>query len=122
MEALHGLEVLAIDVGLAKPDFVAGAHRDRDVLRVDRRGQPVIRIVGEGDRLVNIRHLHDWGDGAEDLAADDLHVVAAARHHGGFIVVAVSLPVGAFPAGADLGTPRRLLPRPATPLFQSPDD
>ncbi len=48
MEALHGLEVLAVDVGLAEVDLAHGLHGLGQVARVQGRGQAVFAVVGAG--------------------------------------------------------------------------
>jgi len=52
MEALHGLEVLAIDVGFAKLQLIGGAHGYAQVRGVDRGGQAILAVVGHRDGFV----------------------------------------------------------------------
>src|SRR5438445_196961 len=88
VEALHGLEVFAVDVGLAEVDLLAGAEGGVEVAGVDAGGEAVVGIVSEIDGLVEVVELHDGDYGAEDFAADDVHALGAAGEHGGLIVVA----------------------------------
>ncbi len=59
METLHGLEILAVDIGLAEADLATGAHRQIEVARVERGGQAVFAVIGLGDRFVEIVEIVD---------------------------------------------------------------
>lgn len=92
--ALHGLKILAVDVGLAEVDFAAGFHRRVEVSRVDRGGEAVFRVVRKRDGFFEAGNGDYRRDGAEDFALDDVHVVTATGEDGGLIKM---------PAGRDIG-------------------
>ena len=54
MEALDGLEVLAVDIGLAELQFAAGLHGDVEILGEDGRSQTIFAVVGILDGLVDV--------------------------------------------------------------------
>jgi len=60
VEALHGFEILAVDIGLAETKLPAGPHWDVEIARVNRGGQPKVGIVGAGDGFVQVVEGHDW--------------------------------------------------------------
>ena len=94
MVALHGLEILPVDVGLAEVDFAAGFHRGVEVARVDRGGEAVIRVFRHRDGFFEAGNGDHWRDGSEDFALDDVHVVVATGEDGGLVKM---------PAGRDIG-------------------
>lgn len=54
MEALHRLEVFAVDVGFAEVDFAHTVHRLAQVAGLERLGQTVLAVVGQADSLVEV--------------------------------------------------------------------
>ena len=77
MEALDGLEVLAVDVGLAELQLAAGLHSHVQVLGEDGGCQTVLAVVGPGDHLIDGLELDERDHGAEGLLMDDVHVLRA---------------------------------------------
>ena len=89
MEALHGLKVLAVDIGLAKLQFTGYAGSGVNVLGEDARCQSVFAVVSPGDGLFDGVVLHQRNDGAESLFMDDVHVLTAVVEHGGSVEVSL---------------------------------
>src|ERR1700722_15667919 len=87
VEALHGFEALPIDVGLAKFELTTGFEGRIDIVREDRRGQSVFRVVGECYRLVQATDCLNRQDRAEDLVAHYPHICSATRDDGRFVVI-----------------------------------
>ena len=53
MEALDGLEVLAVDVGLAKLQLAAGLYSNIQILGEDARSQTVFAVISLSDGIVD---------------------------------------------------------------------
>ncbi|MNO87151.1 hypothetical protein D3C76_785690 [compost metagenome] len=97
MEPLHRFEVLAVDVGFAKIQLAHGVQGLAEVAGIDRRGQSIVAVVGQGDGFIQVIDDLDRQHGTEDLLAHDLHVGAAAGQDGGLKMEAVRQ-VGNLPA------------------------
>ena len=91
VEALDGLEVHAVDVGLAEFNLTADACSCVDIFGEHRRGQTVFAIVGPLNHLVDIVKLYQRQHWAESFLVDDVHVLRAVVEHGGGIEVALAL-------------------------------
>ena len=87
VEALHGLEVLAVDVSLAEFQFTSYAGSCVDVLGEYRRSQTVFAIVSPSNGLVDAVELYQWNDWAESLLVDDVHILCAVVKYGSCIEV-----------------------------------
>ena len=66
------------------------------------RGQPVDRVVGDGDGLARVREGYDGAHGAEDLLLGDLHLVLNAGEQRGRDVATGLEPLGHAAAELDL--------------------
>src|SRR5262245_25064736 len=66
---------VGVDADGAGTDSSCDADRAVQVRRVDRRRQPVVGLVREGDRLVLVVERDDRDDRPENLLARDLHGV-----------------------------------------------
>ena len=86
MKSLHGLEVLAVDIGFAEADLLAGLQGHVQIAGVNGRGEAVIGIVGEGDGLFEIVEGDYGRHRAKDFAADYFHVLAAVGEDRGLII------------------------------------
>src|SRR5688572_26598470 len=71
-----------VDPGAAVLQLLGDAHRAADVLGPDRRREAVVAVVRPGDRLFGVGEARHADDRTEDLALDDLVVLARARDHG----------------------------------------
>src|SRR3974390_1048541 len=71
VKALHGFEVLAVDVGFTEADLAAGPQGDVEVAGINGGGQSVVGVVCEGDGFVEAVELDKRNDGAEDFVAND---------------------------------------------------
>ena len=100
MKALHRLEVLAVDVGLAEAQPVGRLHRRVQVLCEHRGGEAEVGVVGQGQRLVQAVDHADRQHRAEDLLGHDVHRVGAVDQHRGLVVEAGA--VGDAAAGTHL--------------------
>ena len=89
MEALYGLEVLTVDVGLAELEFTAGLRGDVQVLGEDGRSESVLTVVGPLDGLIDGVELYQGDDGAEGLLMDDVHLLRTVVEYGSCIEVAL---------------------------------
>ena len=65
VEALHGLEVFAVDVGLAKLEFAGYAGGGVEVFGEDAGSQTVFAVVGPLDGLVDGVVLNQWDNGTD---------------------------------------------------------
>ena len=75
MEALHRLEVLAVDIGLAK---LQGAHHLEGILQslgIDGRGEAILAVVCPSDCLVDRVVSDDRQYGTEGLLMHDVHLL-----------------------------------------------
>src|SRR6266481_9197569 len=81
VEALHGLEVLPVDVSHAKANLAAHFQGYVQIARVHGRGESIIGVVREGDPLVQVVERHYRHDGAENFTADDFHVLPATSNN-----------------------------------------
>src|ERR1039458_7699157 len=88
VEALHGLEVLAIHVGLAELQLVRGAHGYIERAGVDGGGQAVLAVVGVGDGFVEGGKRGDGQDRTKGLPLHDGSLLAAIGENRGLEVVA----------------------------------
>ena len=91
MEALEGLEVLAVYIGLAVVQLVQGAHDGIPVGGIDGRGQTEDAVVGFFDHLVKGLEGRDRQDGSENLLGHDPGAVLAAGDDSGLIEVALAV-------------------------------
>ena len=89
MEALHGLEVLAVDVGLAKLQFTGHAGGCVNIFREDTRRQSVLTVVSPFDGLFNTFKLNQRNHGTEGFLVDDIHLLGAVVQYGSGIEVAL---------------------------------
>ena len=89
MEALHSLEVFAVDVGLAKLEFAGHAGSGVEVLGEDAGSQTVFAVVGPLDGLVDGVVLNQWDNGTEGLLMDDVHILTAVVENGGSVEIAL---------------------------------
>src|ERR1035437_2211506 len=102
MEALHGLEVFAVHVGLAELQFVGSAHGRVQAAGEDGRRETVLAVVGHRDGFVEVAERGDRQSRPEYLLAHDCHLLATADQHRWLVVVAAPAIV-ALAANSDLG-------------------
>jgi hypothetical protein len=94
--------VVAVDPDGAGLEVGGDSVRAGEIAGEDARGETVVCVVGRGDDLVlGVERRHD-DDGAENLLADDFHVVGDVAENGGLDKVA--LLAVTVTAGEDLGT------------------
>src|ERR1035437_5524702 len=105
VEALHGFEVLAVDIGFAETNLPAGLECGVEVARVNGRGQPKVGIVGAGDGFVQVVEGPNRDHRAEYFLADNIHLLAATDEHRRLIEIA-ALAGTAAAAGGDGGAGR----------------
>ena len=82
--------VLRVDPAHAGVDRVRHAMRALQVVRPDVGGQPVLRGVGQADRLGLVVERHRHEHGPEDLLLEDAHRLVDVGDHGRLQEVAVS--------------------------------
>jgi hypothetical protein len=91
MRAHHGAGALAIDVEVADEEFGGGAFRIfRLIVGVDRAGQPVLGVVGQFQRMIEVRALRHRQHRAEDLFLENARLRIDVGNHGRLDEIAVA--------------------------------
>src|SRR5882757_5065877 len=100
-----GVGVVAVRPDAARLDGAARAVGGVDVPRPHAGPEPVQRVVGDLDGVVEVVEGRDRDDRAEDLLLEDPHPVVALEDRRLDVVTALQLPVvvDAFAAGENLG-------------------
>jgi len=99
MEALHALEVLAVDVGLSEVEVFERLHDSVDVGSKDRRGQTVFAVVGEGYGFFVVVERQDGDDGSEYLFLHDFRILLGSDEDSRLKEIAFAIVGGARTAG-----------------------
>ena len=81
MEALDGLEMLTVDIGLAKLKFTTGLHGNVQVLGEDAGSQTVFAVIGHSDDFIEGFKFHQRNHRTEGLLMDDIHILTTVVEH-----------------------------------------
>ena len=82
MEALDGLEVETVDVGLAEEQLGPGALNEAVVIGEQRRREAILAIVGKLQRLIKSLELGNRNSRPEDLFLHNFTVLGGASKNG----------------------------------------
>src|ERR1051326_8955792 len=74
MRAHHRARALAIEVQIADVETLSGLAQMLGVVREDGAGEPVLRVVGELERVLEIARPGHRQDRSEDLLLEDLRL------------------------------------------------